>query len=240
MLRSSSAALTLHILTVATALRSVVFQRSNEKHLVAITQHDKVTDKYKARVDFAHHIIKSSTTISNVKDFDWFLTFRQGAFRYVTNTFLILDGVLCVLKVKHIYLKKTLYCNTSLKEKRNKLKMAFLQKASNLVTDSMEQLFYRWVNIIIMQSRANIKYQFLYHDCELRRWWTVSQAAFTTYLETLRCLLLETKKAAYYRVRLYNICILRWGRFVAHHPYPVIATTILITALSSIGFLNFR
>lgn len=79
-----------------------------------------------------------------------------------------------MLKVKHIYLKKTLYCNTSLKEKRNKLKMAFLQKASNLVTDSMEQLFYRW------------------------------------------------------------------GRFVAHHPYPVIATTILITALSSIGFLNFR
>jgi len=52
--------------------------------------------------------------------------------------------------------------------------MAFLQQASNLVTHSMEQIFYRW------------------------------------------------------------------GRFVAHHPLPVIASCLVVTALSSIGFLNFR
>ena len=32
----------------------------------------------------------------------------------------------------------------------------------------------------------------------------------------------------------------RWGQFVARHPYPVICTCLVITAVSSVGFLNFR
>ena len=32
----------------------------------------------------------------------------------------------------------------------------------------------------------------------------------------------------------------RWGKFVAHHPWPVIGTTFTITTLCSLGFLLFR
>jgi hypothetical protein len=32
----------------------------------------------------------------------------------------------------------------------------------------------------------------------------------------------------------------RWGKFVARHPYPVICSCLLITAVTSIGFLKFR
>jgi Niemann-Pick C1 protein len=32
----------------------------------------------------------------------------------------------------------------------------------------------------------------------------------------------------------------RWGKFVARHPYPVICTSLLITALTSVGFIKFR
>jgi len=31
-----------------------------------------------------------------------------------------------------------------------------------------------------------------------------------------------------------------WGKFVTRHPYPVILTCLLLTAISSLGFLNFR
>ena len=31
-----------------------------------------------------------------------------------------------------------------------------------------------------------------------------------------------------------------WGKFVTRRPYPVILTCLLLTALSSLGFLNFR
>jgi len=31
-----------------------------------------------------------------------------------------------------------------------------------------------------------------------------------------------------------------WGHFVSRHPYPVICTCLVITAISSVGFLNFR
>jgi len=32
----------------------------------------------------------------------------------------------------------------------------------------------------------------------------------------------------------------RWGKIVAEHPYPVICTCLVVTALTSIGFINFR
>ena len=31
-----------------------------------------------------------------------------------------------------------------------------------------------------------------------------------------------------------------WGKVVTRHPYPVILTSLLLTALASVGFLKFR
>ena len=31
-----------------------------------------------------------------------------------------------------------------------------------------------------------------------------------------------------------------WGKFVTRHPYPVILSCLLVTALASLGFLRFR
>eukprot|EP00090_Calanus_glacialis_P027719 TRINITY_DN4393_c0_g1_i1.p1 TRINITY_DN4393_c0_g1~~TRINITY_DN4393_c0_g1_i1.p1 ORF type:complete len:1001 (-),score=160.99 TRINITY_DN4393_c0_g1_i1:89-3091(-) len=48
------------------------------------------------------------------------------------------------------------------------------------------------------------------------------------------------KKASHIVIDSLERFFLWWGKFVAIHPYPVICTCIIITALSSLGFLRFR
>jgi len=48
------------------------------------------------------------------------------------------------------------------------------------------------------------------------------------------------KKASHIVIDSLERFFLWWGKFVSLHPYPVICTCIIITALSSIGFLRFR
>jgi len=48
------------------------------------------------------------------------------------------------------------------------------------------------------------------------------------------------KKASHIVIDSLERFFLWWGKFVSLHPYPVIGTCIIITALSSIGFLRFR
>eukprot|EP00092_Neocalanus_flemingeri_P006120 GFUD01006591.1.p1 GENE.GFUD01006591.1~~GFUD01006591.1.p1 ORF type:complete len:999 (+),score=194.12 GFUD01006591.1:266-3262(+) len=48
------------------------------------------------------------------------------------------------------------------------------------------------------------------------------------------------KKASHIVIESLERFFLWWGKFVATHPYPVICTCIIITAVSSLGFMKFR
>jgi len=52
--------------------------------------------------------------------------------------------------------------------------------------------------------------------------------------------MVHLKKASHIVIDSLERFFLWWGKFVAIHPYPVICTCLIITALSSIGFLKFR
>merc|ERR1711892_161008 len=48
------------------------------------------------------------------------------------------------------------------------------------------------------------------------------------------------KKASGFIISKLELLFFKWGRFVSLHPYPVILSSVVITALCSLGFLNFR
>merc|ERR1711892_574155 len=48
------------------------------------------------------------------------------------------------------------------------------------------------------------------------------------------------KKASGFIISKLELLFFKWGRFVSLHPYPVILSSVVITALCSLGFINFR